>query len=114
MIGLPLKEFYHCKLKKSENKIKEFESPILRRGNYQPLSGYVDVVVYGKEILRKWRLIVDIRYKDEYQVGDFLYLDGAKPSKSEEINGIGANAVISRISYGFRAITIEIDSIIPR
>lgn len=113
-VGLPIKEFYHCKLKPSENhRIKEYEAPIHKRGNYQPLSGYLDVLTYGKDIQNKWRLIVDMSEKDEYAIGDLLYLDGAKPIADGE-NGDNANAVISYIGYGYKAITIEIDSIIPR
>lgn len=112
-IGLPLKEFYHCKLKVTENhKIKEYESPIKKRGNYQPLSGYLDVLTYGKDIQKKWRMVVDISEKLEYKIGDLLYLDMAEPIPNEE-NGEGANAVITYIGYGYKAITIEIDSIIP-
>jgi hypothetical protein len=114
IIGLPLKKFYHCKLKHTENhKIKEYHAPILKRGNYQPLSGYLDVLTHGKDIQNKWRLIVNMSQRDEYAIGDLLYLDGAKPVANTE-NGEGANAVISYIGYGNFAITIEIDSIISK
>lgn len=114
-IGLPLKTFYHCKLIPSENHaLKFYESPIEKRGNYQPLSSYNDVVVYGKDIQNRWRLIVDYRAeKDEYSIGDLLYLDGAKPSENSE-NGEGANAVITAITHGYRALTIELQSVIPK
>lgn len=115
MIGVKLKEYYHCKLIPSENHtLKFYEAPIKKMGNYQPLSSYNDVVVYGKEIQNRWRLIVDYRSnRNEYSIGDLLYLDGAKPDSNSE-NGEGANAVITAINHGYLALTIEIKSIIPR
>lgn len=112
MIGLKLKKFYHCKLLPSENGLKFYDNPIEKWGNYQPLSSYNDVVVYGKDIQNRWRMIVDIRQKDEYSVGDMLYLDGITPNENEEY-GEGANATITSISQGYRAVTIEIESTIP-
>lgn len=113
-IGLPIKEFYHCKLLPSDNKsLKFYDEPIKKKGNYQPLSSYNDVVIYGKDIQNRWRLIVDMRQKDEYSIGDLLYLDGKVPDV-DKINGADANGVISTIQYGYRAITIEIESTIPR
>lgn len=116
MIGMRLKKFYHCKRIPNERpSIKEYEAPQEKWGNYQPLSSYVDTVLYGKSIQSKWRMIVD-RFSEngEYSVGDLLYLDGAEPSKDEECeNGDGANAIISAVNIGYRAITIEIDKVIP-
>jgi hypothetical protein len=110
-----LKEYYHCKLIPSENhELKFYEAPILKRGNYQPLSGYNDVAVYGKDIQNRWRMVVDYRSNaNEFSEGDLLYLDGAKPNLQEE-NGEGANAVITAVNRGFLALTIEIESVIPR
>jgi hypothetical protein len=114
MIGLPLKDFYHCKLLPSENKsLKFYDAPIKKSGNYQPLSSYNDVAIYGQDIQNRWRLVVDMRLKGEYSIGDLLYLDGKVPD-NDKANGVGANGVISAIQYGFRAITIEIESTIPR
>lgn len=115
MIGLKLKKYYHCKLKPSENhSLKFYEKPILKWGNYQPLSGYNDVVVYGKDIQNRWRLIVDARLSaSEFSVGDLLYLDGAEPIQDAE-NGEGANAVITAINHGYLALNIEIESVIER
>jgi hypothetical protein len=113
-VGLPIKEFYHCKLLPSEDgELKFYDEPIKKRGNYQPLSSYNDVVVYGKDIQNRWRLVVDIRQRNEYSIGDLLYLDGIVPDINETY-GNGANGVISNIQYGFRAISIEIESTIPR
>lgn len=114
-IGLPLKTFYHCKLIPSENHaLKFYQPPIEKKGNYQPLSSYNDVVVYGKDIQNRWRLIVDYRAnKDEYSIGDLLYLDGATPNSDEE-NGEGANAVVTAINHGYLALTIELKSVIPK
>lgn len=114
IIGVPIKEFYHCKVLPSENgSLKFYDKPIKKRGNYQPLSSYNDVVIYGKDIQNRWRLIVDMRLKGEYSIGDLLYLDGQTPDLNKA-NGVGANGVISTIQYGYKAITIEIESTVPR
>lgn len=117
MIGIRLKKFYHCKMVPTERPtLKEYEAPKEKWGNYHPLSGYVDTVVYGKSVQSRWRMVVD-RFKDsgEYSVGDLLYLDGAEPTIDEGYeNGDGANAIITAVNIGYRAITIEIDSVIPR
>ena len=111
MIGLPLKEFYHCKLIPNNSDIKEYSKAVKKRGNYQPLGSYTDVAIYGKEIENRWRMIVDTKQND-YKIGDLLYLDGATPDYSKE-NGVGANAVITAVKVGYLATTIEIESVIP-
>lgn len=112
------KKFYHCKLKQDRKTptLKEYEKPILKWGNYQPLSGYVDTVLYGKSIQGKWRLSMPYNgNENEYSIGDLLYLDGATPIEDDEYeNGDGANAVISAINIGYKLILIEIDRIIPK
>ena len=114
-IGIPIKTFYHCKLIPNENHaLKFYEAPVKRVGNYQPLSSYMDIVAYGKDIENRWRLIVDARAdKGKYSVGDLLYLDGATPEKDTE-NGDGANAVITAINHGNIVLSIELRSVIPK
>lgn len=115
-VGAVLKKFYHCKLIPSENhSIKEYEAPIEKWGNYQPLSSYVDVMTYGKDIGKRWRLIVPYRGNEkEYSFGDLLYLDGENPPENTEEYGEGANATITAVNRGYIALVIEIESIIPR
>lgn len=109
------KKYYHCKLiDDSTQNTKSYQKPIEKWGNYQPMSGYFDVVAYGKDVKNKWRLVV--RYMDninEFSVGDLLYLDGVEPDLSQPY-GVGANAVITAVLKGFTVINIEIESIIPR
>lgn len=109
------KKYYHCKLIPDDNQdIKNYEKPIEKWGNYQPLSGYLDVAMYGKDVQNRWRLIVPYhKCKGEFFVGDLLYLDGAEPDKNKPY-GAGANAVVTAVLHGVTVINIEIESIIPR
>lgn len=109
------KKYYHCKLiPNDEQDIKTYEKPIEKWGNYQPLSGYLDVAMYGKDVGNRWRLVVPYASnKTEFSVGDLLYLDDVEPDLTKE-NGVGANAVITAVLKGFTAINIEIESVIPR
>lgn len=107
------KKYYHCRRKPLSNGIVEYYSPIEKYGNYQPLSGYVDTLKYGENISQKWRLQVDI-HDTSFSVGDLLYLDGAIPQTSNNSyeNGDGANARVTSVQIGYKAIIIEIDKII--
>lgn len=109
------KKYYHCKLIDDETQeVKTYEKPVEKWGNYQPLSGYLDVVAYGREVRNRWRLVVPYRGNEqEFSVGDLLYLDGAEPNLSKPF-GDGANAVITAVLHGFTAINIEIENIVPR
>lgn len=116
MIGY--KEFYHCKRKpNNKQNIVEFFAPIKKYGNYQHLSGYVDTLRYGESVSQRWRLQVEFRGNEsEYAVGDLMYLDGAKPNpkvKGYEY-GDGANARVTAVKYGIKAIQIELEQIIPK
>lgn len=112
------KKFYHCKRKKTDDEsIVEFEAPIKKYGNYQPLSGYVDTVRYGESIDKMWRLQVNsLGNENEYAVGDVMYLDGDYPDttvKGYEY-GDGANAKVIAVKIGYKSIQVELESIIER
>lgn len=112
------KKFYHCKRKKTDDEsIVEFEKPVEKYGNYQPLSGYVDTVRYGESIDKMWRLQVPVLGNEkEYSVDDRLYLDGDKPDptvKGYEY-GDGANARIIAVKIGYKSMQIDIEGIIER
>ena len=112
------KKFYHCKRKKTDDEsIVEFEAPIEKYENYQPLSGYVDTVRYGESIENKWRLqVATLRNEKEYAVDDRLYLDGVVPDTTVKgyEHGDGANARVTAVNIGYKAIQIEIEAIIER
>lgn len=112
------KKFYHCRrIKTDDESVVEFEAPIEKYGNYQPLSGYVDTIRYGESIDNKWRLQVPtLGNENEYTVGDLMYLDGDMPDttvKGYEY-GDGANARITAVKIGYKSIQIELESIIER
>jgi hypothetical protein len=110
------KEFYHCKkIRNEDERIIEFEAPVKKWGNYQPLDGYVDTLKYGESVNQKWRLIVSL-HENDYTVGDLLYLDGDKPipeTKGYEY-GDGANARVTAVKIGYKAVQVEIEQIIER
>ena len=111
------KEFYHCKKKSTKGAVVEYEPPVRKWGNYQPLDGYVDTVKYGESVNQRWRLQVCSHCnKNEYSVGDLLYLDGDKPDptvKGYEY-GDGANAIVTAVKIGYKAIQVELKQIIER
>ena len=112
------KEFYHCKRIPNDDKsIIEYQPPVKKWGNYQPLDGYVDTLKYGESVNQRWRLQLSLRGNEtEYAVGDLLYLDGDKPDptvKGYEY-GDGANARVTAVKLGYKAIQVEIEQIIER
>ena len=110
-----LKEYYHCKAKKREGSdIIDYQKPIQKWGNYQTLSGYIDIVKHGKNVDYKWRLTMrnTPQNQADFQKGDLLYLDMCKPNPEDTKYGNGANARITDIHYGFALMSIEIDSVI--
>lgn len=116
---IAFKKFYHCKLKTNRERptIKEYEKPVLKWGNYQPLSGYLDVAIYGKDIGTRWRLSVNnVGNEKEYAVGDLLYLDGEIPPIENEDyeNGYGANAIVTAVNIGYKLILVELERIVPQ
>jgi hypothetical protein len=110
------KEFYHCKKIPNENEeVVEYQPPVKKWGNYQPLDGYVDTLKYGESVNQRWRLMVS-PHDNDYTVGDLLYLDGDKPDdtvKGYEY-GDGANARVTAVKIGYKAIQVEIEQIIER
>ena len=112
------KEFYHCKrIPNDDESIIEYEPPVKKWGNYQPLDGYVDTLKYGESVNQRWRLQVALKGNEkEYAVGDLMYLDGDKPDdtvKGYEY-GDGANARVTAVKIGYKAIQVELEQIIER
>ena len=112
------KEFYHCKrITNGDESIVEFQAPVRKWGNYQPLDGYVDTLKYGESVNQRWRLFIPCEGNDkEYTVGDLLYLDGDQPDatvKGYEY-GDGANARVTAVKIGYKAIQVELEQIIER
>ena len=106
------KEFYHCKkIPNNDESITEYEAPVRKWGNYQPLDGYVDTLKYGESVNHRWRLQVALRGNEkEYAVGDLMYLDGDKPDTT--VNGDGANARVTAVKIGYKSIQVELEQII--
>lgn len=112
------KEFYHCKKIPNENEeVVEYQPPVKKWGNYQPLDGYVDTLKYGESVNQRWRLQVALKGNEkEYAVGDLMYLDGDKPDDNVRgyEYGDGANARVTAVKLGYKAIQVELEQIIER
>ncbi len=112
------KEFYHCKrIQNGDESIIEFEQPVRKWGNYQPLDGYVDTLKYGESVNKRWRLMIPLNGNEkEYTVGDLLYLDGDIPDESVKgyEYGDGSNARVTAVKIGYKAIQVELEQIIER
>lgn len=113
------KKFYHCKraISTADPSIVEFSAPIEKYGNYQPLSGYIDAVTFGEDIMTKWRMFVPMSQIDEYHEKDLLYLDEAVNTNFSEQgyeNGDGANAEITAVLPQNLTVRIEISRIIKK
>ncbi len=110
------KPYYHCKRSVTDDGIVEYSAPILKKGNYQPLSGYVDALTYGDAMTTKWRMFVPMRRFGEFKERDLLYLDGATPDIEREgyENGDGANATVTAVLPQNLFIRIEIERIVKK
>ena len=112
------KKFYHCKkVTNADPSIIEYSNPVEKYGNYQPLSGYVDIMQYGESTTNRWRMFVPYASDlNEYHENDLLYLDGVVPNTTSASyeNGNGANARITAVLPQNRAIRIELERIVER
>lgn len=112
------KKFYHCKkVTNADPSIIEYSNPIEKYGNYQPLSGYVDIMQYGENASSRWRMFVPYASENgEYSENDVLYLDGVIPNTTLQgyENGDGANARITAVLPQNRVIRIELERIVER
>lgn len=101
------KKIYHCSRTNAINaEVATFGVPVLRCINYQPVSGYVNVLQYGEMVSRIYSAIVNFdKYVGVFKEGDLVYLcgknnkDGATPDITEAgyVNGKGANAMVKSV-----------------
>lgn len=75
------------------NEIRTYNEPVLYEYNYQPVSSYLDVQEFGKDVNITKKMVLPIKDKDLFKEYDLAYLDGATPEG--EVNyGDNANYVL--------------------
>lgn len=110
------KLIYHCSRTSPDNaETRVFGDPVEMWINYQPVSGYTDILRFGENVSKTFRAIVDFgRYKEVFKEGDLVYLcgrdyeDGQAPdtSKDSYVNGDYANAEIKSVRNQFMRIEL--------
>lgn len=110
---------YHCKaIYDDDHILTGYEEPeeIILRPRYfslMPTSGYSEIVVYGRDIVRKYTALALLSAwgENHFKEGDKLYIDGAKPSAEEDEPGEKANAEIKDVRYDNYYIKMIIDKL---
>lgn len=87
------------------NEIRNYNTPVKYIFNYQPLTSYNDIQVYGKDATITKKMVIPIEYAGVFKEYDVAYLDGATPN-GEENNGDNANYVLLPPKEGNSAIVI--------
>lgn len=65
--------------------IDSFEKPVFYKVNYQPTSGYTDVMAYGEESKEMFRAVVlKGEFHGVFKEGDKVYLDGVEFDENKE------------------------------
>lgn len=109
---------YYCKAIYEDNILIGYEEPveIITRPRFftiMPTSGYSEIVVYGRDIVRKYTAIALLSaWGDTFKEGDKLYIDGAKPSAEEDEPGERANAEIKDVRYDNYYIKMIVDKLV--
>lgn len=75
------------------NEIRTYNEPVAYEINYQPVSSYLDIQMYGKDTTEMYKMVIPIKDKDLFKEYDVAYLNGATPEG--EVNyGDNANYVM--------------------
>ena len=115
------KLIYHCQRTSPDNaEVTTFGTPIARHINYQPLTGYTNVLQHGENVTRTYGAIIDFRqFKGLFNEGDLIYLcgkdyqDGNPPVIDENyVNGKGANAIVKSVRNQNLKIEMVIEKLI--
>ena len=74
------------------NEVRTYNEPVYYEYNYQPVSSYLDIQMFGKDTIEMKKMVIPIKDKDLFKEYDVAYLDGATPEG--EVNyGDNANYV---------------------
>lgn len=61
------------------NEIRTYNEPIYYEYNYQPVSSYLDIQMFGKDTIEMKKIVIPIKDKDLFKEYDVAYLEGAIP-----------------------------------
>lgn len=75
------------------NEIRYYKEPVEYLINCQPVSSYLDIQAYGKDVTEMYKMVIPIKDKDLFKEYDLAYLNGATP-EGEENYGDNANYVL--------------------
>lgn len=87
------------------NEIREYEKPVKYEFNYQPVTSYFDIQVFGKDSTITKKMVIPMEYAGKFKEYDVAYLDGVIPKKEEKY-GDNANYVLLAPKEGNSAIVI--------
>ena len=75
------------------NEVKFYSKPKFYEFNIQPANGDTDIALYGEKISKMYKTVVSLpQYLKKFKEGDVAYLEGTRPSKSEEEGTYGSGA----------------------
>jgi hypothetical protein len=75
------------------NEVRNYDKPVKYLFNYQPLTSYNDIQVFGKDAQIVKKMVIPIEYAGRFKEYDLAYLDGVTPD-GEENYGDKANYVL--------------------
>lgn len=113
---------YHAKKIDIKNAdLTQYEAPkqITTRPNYFTVekasaSGGLAIMQFGSQVNSVWNAIANsLFFKDEFNIGDLFWIDGAKPIENfEEEFGIGstANAIVTNVTNQGRTIVLTLST----
>lgn len=61
------------------NEIRTYKEPVYYEYNYQPVSSYLDIQMFGKDTIEMKKMVIPIKDKDLFKEYDVAYLEGAIP-----------------------------------
>ena len=61
------------------NEIRTYDEPVDYMYNYQPVSSYLDIQMFGKDATIIQKMVIPISDKDLFKEYDLAYLNGAAP-----------------------------------
>ena len=61
------------------NEIRTYDEAVAYKYNYQPVSSYLDIQMFGKDATLIQKMVIPIKDKDLFKEYDLAYLNGAIP-----------------------------------
>lgn len=82
----------------------------------QPKNGFTDRMAYGETTSKDQRIVLTpyTLWHGRFKEGDLFYLDGEKPSSSEEYYGQNANYMVESVANQNEAIELSVKKIINK